>query len=49
MYTNDGSSGSHTDFLIVLNELEGFIDRHRFDLLLVVRNFNVVAAQFHAT
>ncbi len=38
---NDGSSGSHNDFLIVLSELEGFIDRHNFDHLLVAGDFNV--------
>ncbi len=38
---NDGSSGSHNDFLIVLSELEGFIDRHNFDHLLVAGHFNV--------
>ena len=32
---------SHNDFLIALGELEGFIDRHKFDHLLIAGDFNV--------
>ena len=38
---NDGSFNSHNDFLIALGELEGFIDRHIFDHLLIAGDFNV--------
>ena len=38
---HDGSFNSHNDFLIALGELEGFIDRHKFDHLLIAGDFNV--------
>jgi len=38
---NDGSVASHNDFLITLGELEGFIDRHNFDHLLIAGDLNV--------
>jgi len=38
---NDGSVASHNDFLITLGELEGFIDRHNSDHLLIAGDLNV--------
>ena len=35
--TNDGSPESH---LITLGELEGFIDRHKYDYLIITGDFN---------
>ena len=38
---NYGSPGSYNDYLIALGELEGYIDRHNFDHLLIAGDFNV--------
>ena len=38
---NDGSSASHNEYLIALGELEGFINRHTSDHILIAGNFNV--------
>ena len=38
---NDGSSASHTEYLITLGELEGFINCHTSDHILIAGDFNV--------
>ena len=38
---NDGSSASHNEYLITLGELEGFINCHTSDHILIVGDFNV--------
>ena len=37
---NDGSSASHNDYLITLSELEGFINCHTSDHILIADDFN---------
>ncbi len=39
--SNDESADYHTDFLITLGELEGFIDRHKTDHIVIAGDFNV--------
>ena len=38
---NDGSSASHNEYLITLGELEGFINCHTSDHILIAGDFNV--------
>lgn len=44
---NDGSSASHNEYLITLSELEGFINCHTSDHILIAGDFN--AAFYHAS
>ena len=38
---SDGSNESSNDFLVTLGEIEGFIDRHSFDNIIIGGDFNV--------
>ena len=41
--SNDGSFNCHNDFLITLRELEGFIDQHTSDHLLIVGTLMLIS------